>query len=56
MFVSVLYPFTYNNKQAYTIFYEFIVGNKYEVLESKAKLWVFRAEPPVFGDFCSFFN
>jgi len=69
MFVPV---YTYSNKQARTVFYEFTtMGNMYEVLESKAKLQYGGlgasdaggnrgsgggAEPSVFGDFCNFFN
>jgi len=67
MFVPVLYPYTYYNKQARTVFYEFKMGNKPEVLGFKGKLWVsgseassrecnrgLRVETPVFGDFCNF--
>jgi len=36
------------------VFSEFIMGNKYEVLGFKAKLWGSGAEPSVFGVFCSF--
>jgi len=62
MFVPVLYSDTYNNKQARTVFYEFTMGNMYEVLGSKAKLWRSGAKTPaargnrwsVFGEFCSF--
>jgi len=32
MFVPVLYSYTYNSKQACTVFYEFIMRNKHEVL------------------------
>jgi len=40
MFVPVLCSYTYNDKQARTVSYEFIMGNKHEVLGStKAKLW-----------------
>jgi len=39
MFVQVLYFYTYNNKQARTIIYEFMIGNKNEVLGCKVKLW-----------------
>jgi len=28
MFVAVLYSYTYNNKQARTVFYEFIMGKQ----------------------------
>jgi len=38
MFVLVLY--------SYTLIYEFIIGNKHEVLGSKAKLWGLGAKPP----------
>jgi len=43
MFVPVLHLHTYNNKQ--TLFYEFIMGNKHEVLGLKAKLGGL-GEPP----------
>jgi len=46
MFVPVLYSYTYNDKQALTVFYEFIMENKHEVLESKAKLWGSGSEAP----------
>jgi len=36
MLVLVLY--SYNNKQVRTVYYEFIMGSKHEVLRSKAKL------------------
>jgi len=38
MFVTVLYSYIYNNKQARTVIYIFIIGNKHEVLGSKAQL------------------
>jgi len=46
MFVLVLYSYTYNNKQARTVFYKFIMGNEHEVLRFKAKLWGFGGEAP----------
>jgi len=36
---TAVYSYTYNDKQALAVFYEFIMGNKHEVLGSKAKLW-----------------
>jgi len=52
------------NRHIPTVFYEFIIGNKHEVLGSKTKLWEsgakphlteaigdLEAEPPGFGDF-----
>jgi len=36
MFVLVLYSYTDNDKQARTVFYEFIMRNTNEVLLSKA--------------------
>jgi len=39
MFVPVLYSYTYNDKQARMVFYKFKMGNKHEILRSKAKLW-----------------
>jgi len=44
--VPVLYSYTYNDMQALTVFYEFIMENKHEVMGSKAKLWGFGGEAP----------
>jgi len=37
MFVPLLQSYTYNNKQARTVVYEFIIVNKHEVMVFKAK-------------------
>jgi len=37
MFVPVLYWYTYNDKQAHTVFHKFTMANKHEVLGSKAR-------------------
>jgi len=39
-----------------SVFYEFIMGNKHEVLGFKTKLWRSEGGAPIFGDFCSFLN
>jgi len=43
---SLLYSYTYKNKQPRTVFYEFIMRNKHEVLGFKAKLWGSEGEAP----------
>jgi len=64
MFVPVRYSYTSNiliiTSRRVRYIYEVIMGNKHEVLWSKAKLW--GPQPPeaiggpgaVFGDFCIF--
>jgi len=57
--------YTYNYKQACTVFHEFIMGKNMKFLRCKAKLWEsggeapaaiggLGAEPPVSGDFYIF--
>jgi len=50
MFVPVLYSYTYNDKQGRTVFNEFIMGNKHNVLGSKANYGDLGAKPEAIGD------
>jgi len=45
MFGPVPYSYTYNHKQARMVFYEFIMGNKHDVLKSKENYGDLEAKP-----------